>query len=460
MVAFASLKDYGPTFQVKVISSLLKNKAFLLNVRDITDESHFEHPGNKWILTETLKYFDKFHTTPTLDSLKIEVKKIDNDILQTAVKEQLKLIYTTQYDDQEYVEEEFANFCKNQLLKNALLDSVDLLKSGHYDDIRILIDNALKSGLDKNIGHEYVKDLESRYRESSRNVVPTPWSLLNTLLQGGLGSGDYGLIYGGPGGGKSWDLVALGGFAGLQGYKVIHYTLELGEDYVGRRYDAYFTGINVSEIHQHQDKVKEMIGTLDDNIIIKEYPAKGASLTTIKSHIQKTMDLGFKPDLILIDYVDLLKPSSRRKDRKEEIDDLHYGTKGLAKELGLPIWSVSQVNRAGARDEVVEGDKSAGSYEKQAIVDFGMSQSRLKNDKVNGTGRWHIQKNRYGPDGMTYNVNIDTSCGHIEVLGEYDDTEDYKNTQSNSRPSFGGISEGEKNNLKNMFQNFTLENNG
>ena len=75
MVAFSSLKDYGPTFQVKVISSLLKNKAFLLNVRDITNESHFEHPGNKWILTETLKYFDKFHTTPSLDSLKIEVKK-------------------------------------------------------------------------------------------------------------------------------------------------------------------------------------------------------------------------------------------------------------------------------------------------------------------------------------------------------------------------------------------------
>ena len=64
MVAFASLKDYGPTFQVKVISSLLKNKTFLLNVRDITDEAHFEHPGIKWILTETLKYFDKFHTTP------------------------------------------------------------------------------------------------------------------------------------------------------------------------------------------------------------------------------------------------------------------------------------------------------------------------------------------------------------------------------------------------------------
>jgi hypothetical protein len=458
MVAFASLKDYGPTFQVKVISSLLKNKAFLLNVRDITDESHFEHPGTKWILSETLKYFDKFHACPTLDTLRIEIKKMDNDILQTAVKEQLKMIYTTQYDDQEYVEEEFANFCKNQLLKNALIDSVDLLKSGHYDDIRILIDNALKAGLDKNIGHEYVKDIESRYRESSRKVVPTPWALLNTLLQGGLGGGDYGLIYGGPGGGKSWDLVALGAFAGSLGYKVIHYTLELGEDYVGKRYDAYYTGINVADVKDFQDKVKEAIQDFGDNIIIKEFPAKGASLTTIKSHIQKTADLGFKADLILIDYVDLLRPPSRRKERKEEIDDLHYGTKGLAKELNLPIWSVSQVNRAGAKDEVVEGDKSAGSYEKQAIVDFGMSQSRLRKDKTSGTGRWHIQKNRYGPDGMTYNVNIDTGNGHIEVLDEYDDTEEYKSSSPSTPTTYGGITSNEKGNLKNIFQNFKLEN--
>lgn len=459
MVAFSKLEDYGSSFQIKIINSLLKNKVFLLNVRDILDEAYFSHPGHKWIIDETLKYFDKYHTTPTLDTLKIEVKKIDNDVLQTAVKEQLKLVYTTQYDDQEYVEEEFANFCKNQLLKNALIDSVDLLKSGHYDDIRILIDNALKAGADKNLGHEYVKDLESRYRESSRKVVPTPWDILNTLLQGGLGGGDYGLIYGGPGGGKSWDLVALGAFAGKLGYKVIHYTLELGEDYVGKRYDAYYTGISVSDIHNYQDKLKEMIGEFEHNIIIKEYPAKGASLTTIKSHYQKTADLGFKADLILIDYVDLLKPPSRRKDRKEEIDDLHYGTKGLAKELDLPIWSVSQVNRAGAKDEIVEGDKSAGSYEKQAIVDFGMSQSRLKTDKVNGTGRWHIQKNRYGPDGMTYNVNIDTSCGHIEVLDEYDDTEEYKNQQSSPKSTFGGISDSEKGNLKNLFENFSLENN-
>lgn len=454
MVAFASLKDYGPTFQIKVISSLLKNKNFLLNVRDITDESHFEHPGIKWILTETLKYFDKFHTTPTLDSLKIEVKKIDNDILQTAVKEQLKLIYTTQYDDQEYVEEEFSNFCKNQLLKNALLESVDLLKHGHYDDIRLMIDNALKIGADKNLGHEYVKDIEDRYREESRKVVPTPWVSINDLLQGGLGNGDFGLIFGGPGGGKSWALVALGAFAASLGYKVIHYTLELGEAYVGKRYDAFYTNISVSEVHLHKDKVIEVLKDIGDNVIIKEYSPKIASLATIKAHIQKTKDLGFEPDLILIDYVDLLKaPSKKSRDKKEEIDDLYYGTKGLAKELQLPIWSVSQVNRAGAKDEVVEGDKAAGSYDKMMVIDFGMSQSRLRKDKTEGTGRFHIMKNRYGMDGMTYFAQIDTSTGHIVI----DDKEVF-NQEYSQQPQApqGLLTNTELNNVRNLFQNFNL----
>ena len=448
------LEEYGPTFQVKVISSLLKNKAFLLNVRDITNESHFEHPGIKWILTETLKYFDKFHTTPTLDTLKIEVKKIDNDILQTAVKEQLKSIYTTQFDDQEYVEEEFSNFCKNQLLKNALLDSVDLLKHGHYDDIRLLIDNALKAGSDKNLGHEYIKDIEDRYRAESRKIVPTPWPVINDLLQGGLGNGDFGLIFGGPGGGKSWALVALGAFAASLGYKVIHYTLELSESYVGKRYDAFYTNISVSEVSFNKDKVINALKDMEDNVIIKEYSPKIASLTTIQSHIQKTKDLGFKPDLILIDYVDLLKaPSKKSRDRKEEIDDLYYGTKSLAKELQLPIWSVSQVNRAGAKDEVVEGDKAAGSYDKMMVIDFGMSQSRLRKDKTEGTGRFHIMKNRYGMDGMTYFAQIDTSTGHILI----DDKEVFESEpqQSSSRPQ-GLLTNNEMDTARNLFKNFNL----
>jgi replicative DNA helicase len=419
-----SLSTYGTAFQVKVLSSLLTHKEFLQNINDVLSEQYFDNQAHKWIIGEILNYYEQYHTTPTMEVLKVEMKKVENEVLQLSIKEQLREAYQASSEDLEYVENEFSSFCKNQQLKKALLSSVDLLNSGDFESIRGLIDNALKAGAEKNIGHEYIKDTEARYREEARTVVATPWGKFNDLMQGGLGNGDFGLIFGNPGGGKSWTLVALGGYAVKMGYNVVHYTLELGEDYVGRRYDAFFTGKPVDTLHKNKDKVEEIVKELPGQLIIKEYAPGQATVNTIRGHIQKCSDLEFVPDLVIIDYVDLLSSKKRVQDRKGEIDDIYVSTKGLAKELQLPIWSVSQVNRAGAKDDVIEGDKAAGSYDKIMITDIAISLSRKKEDKVNGTGRFHIMKNRYGMDGMTFSVVADTSTGHFEVTDHHFDSSD------------------------------------
>ena len=414
-----SINQYGHDFQIKVLSSLLTHKEFLVNIHDIISEEYFENQAQKWAIKEVLNYYDKYHTTPSLDILKVELQKVDNEVLQISIKEQLKQAFVTSDDDLEYVQEEFTNFCKNQQLKKALMSSVDLLKAGDFDGIRFIVDNALKAGQDKNIGHEYAKDIESRYRENSREIVPTPWPRINDLLQGGLGNGDFGLIFGNPGGGKSWSLVSLGGHAVKMGYTVLHYTLELGEDYVGKRYDAFFTKIPVNKVDAHKDQVAELIPQLPGKLIIKEYPTGKATVSTIESHIAKATSMGSKPDLVIIDYVDLLSSRKTNRERKDEIDDIYTSTKGLARQLDIPIWSVSQVNRAGANDNVIQGDKAAGSYDKIMITDFCMSLSRKKEDKVNNTGRFHLMKNRYGMDGLTFGIEADTSTGHFVVKDEY-----------------------------------------
>ena len=351
-----SINQYGHDFQIKVLSSLLTHKEFLTNIHDIISEEYFENQAQKWAIKEVLNYYDKYHTTPSLDILKVELQKVDNEVLQISIKEQLKQAFVSSDDDLEYVQEEFTNFCKNQQLKKALMSSVDLLKAGDFDGIRFIVDNALKAGQDKNIGHEYVKDIEERYRENSRETVPTPWDKINNLLQGGLGNGDFGLIFGNPGGGKSWSLVALGGHAVRLGYNVLHYTLELGEEYVGKRYDAFFTKIPVNKIDSQREKVEEIIPQLPGKLIIKEYPTGRASVSTIESHIAKSTSMGVKPDLVIIDYVDLLSSRKTNRERKDEIDDIYTSTKGLARQLNIPIWSVSQVNRAGANDNVIQGE--------------------------------------------------------------------------------------------------------
>lgn len=416
MAVLNQLNQYGVGFQVKVLSSLLKHKEFLQNIHDILEEEYFDNPAHKWIVEEILKYHYKYHTTPTKEALSVEAKKVDNEVLKESIKSQLLEAYKASNEDQEYVEQEFANFCKNQQLKKALLSSVDLLEKGQYDDIRYLIDSALKAGMDKNIGHEYEKDTESRYRAEDRNPIPTPWPHVNELLQGGLGAGDVGIIFGNPGGGKSWMLTALGAMPVSLGYTVAHYTLELSEGYMGRRYDATFTGVRVQDLGLHRQEVNDMINKLQGKLVIKEFSMGKASISSIEAHIQKLTDLGHRPDLVIIDYVDLLKSKRKSIDRKDEIDDIYISTKALARELKLPIWTVSQVNRAGAKDDVIEGDKAAGSYNKIMIADFAMSLSRKRLDKVNGTGRCHVMKNRYGGDGMTYPVKINTENGNIEIL--------------------------------------------
>jgi hypothetical protein len=449
-MTLVNLNQYGPHFQIKVLSSLLTHKDFLVNIHDVLSDEYFDNQAHKWVIDEILKYYDKYHTTPSMEVLKVELKKCTNEILRVSIREQLKLAYEASDDDLEYVQEEFSYFCKNQQLKKALLGSVDLLNAGDYDSIRSLIDNALKAGQDKNIGHEYNKDVESRYREDMRVTIETPWERINDLLQGGLGGGDFGLIFGNPGGGKSWSLVALGGYAVRMGYNVLHYTLELGEAYVGRRYDAFFSKIPVDTVIQNKEKIEEIIPELPGQLIIKEFPTGRATISTIEAHIQKVTSLGVTPDMIIIDYVDLLSTKKRTVDRKGEIDDIYTSTKGLARELNIPIWSVSQVNRAGAKDDIVEGDKAAGSYDKIMITDVCISLSRKRKDKVNGTGRFHIMKNRYGIDGLTFGVKADTSTGHFEVH-DYNPEDEELETPNARVNSYDDFDQFDKQSLKNKF---------
>ena len=417
-----SLQQYGKGFQLKVLGSLLTDKSFLLTVRDVLHDHYFDADSHKWIINEIKEYFDKYHTNITMDVLKVQLKKLDNEVLVVALKEELRNSYEASQDDLDFIQEEFLGFCKNQEMKNAILSSADLLKEGDFDGIRNMVEKAMKAGMDKNIGHEYNKDVETRYRTDYRPTVPSPWPILNDGIQGGFGPGDLAIVFGNPGGGKSWTMVAIAAHAVKMGFKVNYYTLELGEDYVGKRFDCYFTGHSIDEVNNYRKDVQKTVDGLKGALIVKEYPPKGATVNSIKSHVQKCADMDHKPDMIIIDYVDYLRAPSKGKfsERKDEIDDVFIATKGLAKELKIPILTPSQVNRMGAKDSVIEGDKAAGSYDKMMVADICLSLSRQKEDKVLGTGRVHVMKNRYGQDGMTYNVKMDTNNGHITFEGKSD----------------------------------------
>ena len=83
-------EEYGKDFQIKVISALLTHKEFLINIYDIINDEDFTNQAHRWIVKEILKYYNKYHTTPSLEILKVEVKKVENEVLGLSIKEQLR----------------------------------------------------------------------------------------------------------------------------------------------------------------------------------------------------------------------------------------------------------------------------------------------------------------------------------------------------------------------------------
>ena len=432
MTTLGKLNQYGPVFQVKVLGALLTQRQFLINVIDSVDSEYFESSAHKWVVEYIQKYFGEYHTTPTVETLSIEVKKIENEVLRISITEALREAYKmSDNSDLEWVEDEFSTFCRNQQVKKAILNSVSLLEMNDFDSILQLISKAVNAGEDKTVGLDYNIDIEARYREDDRNCIPFPWPVFNEITQGGYGKGDLVLVFGNPGGGKSWAITAMGAYAAALGYNVVHYSLELGEGYVGKRYDAIFSGIEVDKLHLHRKEVDEVVGKVKGKVIIKEYPPKRASFDTIEAHLQQLEHQNeFKPDLIIIDYLDYMRTKGR-KERKEEIDDVYVAAKAFAKEKGIPIVSPSQANRGAAKSDIIEGDNAAGSYEKIMIGDIILSLARKRKDKIEGTGNWHIMKNRYGADGMTFRSRINTSNGYIDIDSNPVDDEDIETSSSN-----------------------------
>ena len=414
------LNKFGYAFQMKVLISLMTDNDFTQRVSDVLSPSYFDSEAKQWIVETIFKHFTEYKVPPNLETFKIKLdqEKIDGVLKQTIVDALRDANKHVGSPDLEYVKDETVEFCKNQCIKKAVIESVDLLEQGAYDKIKLIIDNAMKAGADKNVGHEYKEMIDARYLSSVREVRATPWPVINDLVEGGFGKGELIVFVSTAGTGKSWSLINIGAHAVKNGLRVAHYTLELNDAYVGLRYDAVITGISNQNLKYNIDDIKEKISKLSGDLTIKYYPTKTASVLTIKSHIDKLILQNKKPDIVIVDYADLLRNVTAKKEVRHDLENIYEDLRGMAGEYQIPCFTASQAGRGALDDDVIEAGRISESYAKIMIADFVLSLQRKVTDKLAGTGRWHVIKNRFGPDGLTFPSKLNMSNGQINIYEE------------------------------------------
>ena len=120
--------------------------------------------------------------------------------------------------------------------------------------------------------------------------------------------------------------------------------------------------------------------------------------------------------MVILDYADLLRDTGKHtREIRHALGNIYEELRGIAGELEIPVWTASQANRSSLDEDVIEAQKISESYAKIMTADFVMSLSRHVSDKISNTGRFHVIKNRFGPDGLTFPAKVNTNTGQMQI---------------------------------------------
>jgi len=422
----ALFKHYGRPFQEKIFQGLISDHEWASQISEVMRPNFFDLKYLAYLTDKYFKYYDKYKAFPTMQ-LMISIIKEDlgepsNAVLKEQIIEYLGRIRSSpNIGDIAYVKDKSLDFCRKQALREALEKSVELISTDKYDTVVDVMRKAVSVGIPTSVGHDFFEDADARFVKVNRQACPTGLDKLDEkkILNGGLGKGELGVIVAPTGVGKSHTLVQFGAHALKVGKNVVHYTLELAETAVGIRYDSCLTQIESNEIQDSKETVLNAYKEMElGRLIIKEYPTGTATVNTIRGHLEKLQLRGFTPNVVIIDYADIMRSSREYDALRLELKLIYEELRALAKERGVPIWTASQSNRGAADSDVVGLDNMSESYGKAQVADVVLSISRKAYEKATGAGRLYIAKNRAGKDGILFPIHIDTARSTIKILDE------------------------------------------
>lgn len=427
-----TFQKYGNSFQDKLVTLMLREAAFCDQMREVLDLSLLTKVSHKLLLQLIYEYKDVYRIYPAYDTMttliSTQLDTQDDNIKREIVSFYSKVIKHETIHDEEYVKSEALQFCKTLKLEEAIIEAAKMVKGGSkFEDLMKIISEAGRLGSDNNFGYNYKDDFEDRFKYIQRNYISTGWPRLDNITRGGLGKKELSVVVASSGSGKSMVLVHLGAAALREGKNVVYYTLELAETSIASRFDACLTGYKMDDMLEHKDKIYNKIKDVQGSLIIKEYPTKTASIMTLRNHLDRLKASGFKTDLVLVDYADLLSTKSSTGQKWSDLEGLYEDLRATAQLYDVSIVTASQTNRTALNQEVVTLESISDAFSKCFVADLIITLSRTPEDKQKNSGRFFIAKNRNGTDGVVFPIEMDTSNVQITILDtELESVEDIR----------------------------------
>ena len=399
-----------------ILKNLIYNEDYARKVIPFISPDYFSDTVEKNVFLEVSSFINEYKNMPTHEALVINFKNKTN-LTEEQVRSAIGLLKEIDDSKNEPTEtqwliEKTEKFCQDKAIYNAIMESVSILddKSGKKakGEIPKLLADALGVSFDRNVGHDYLNDTDSRFEFYHRKEKRIPFDLdfFNKITKGGLPQKTLNVALAGTGVGKSLFMCHLAASCISQGHNVLYITMEMAEERIAERIDANLLNIPMDQLHViPKDDYERKFGVLKNKtqgkLIIKEYPTASAHAGHFRALLNELhLKKNFVPEIIMIDYLNICC-SSRMKvgnsvNSYTYIKAIAEELRGLAVEFSVPIVTATQTTRSGYSNSDVGLEDTSESFGLPATADFMFA--LISTEELQQLNQIMVKqlKNRYG----------------------------------------------------------------
>jgi len=355
--------------ELLILKNLIYNDEYIRKILPYLKSDYFQDYSQKIVFEEIQDFFSSYNKLPTKEALEIEIEN-RSDLTENSFKECLSVISCLDYEpvDFQWLSQVTEKWCKDRAIYLALMESIQIADGGDTkktrDAIPSILEEALSISFDTHIGHDYIEDAEERYEyyHKKESKIAFDIDYLNRITDGGLSAKTLNLFVAPPGVGKSLFMCHFSASTLIQGKNVLYITLEMAEEKIAERIDANLLDVQVQDIkglskEQFFSKTSQLSKKTRGKLIIKEYPPGTSSSNHFKVLLKELeMKKNFKPDVIVIDYLNLCASSRYKTSTSNSytyVKSVSEELRGLGVENNIPILSSVQFNRCLGLDTIV-----------------------------------------------------------------------------------------------------------
>ncbi len=346
-----------------LIKACMVDRSFVSTLSAVFLPEYLDDPVRRSIYTFISEHYRQYSNIPekslviaNCDSANEELEEIDSIDLDVARNHQ-------------YIFDQTNIYLKEHALKKAILESVDIIsKKGELGNVRSIVDTALSKDLKIDLGLDYFTNISERLRRMFNpqvERVPSYYPLLDEYISGGFPPYTLSIFAAAVHGFKSAFMANLTSRQVQRGYNIALASMEMSEDMFAQRFDALFTNKDINRIYVSQDLKTNLLRTLKElkenpntgKLFIKQFPTGATSVLDIRAWLRELQIRGILFHILYVDYINLMKPSYLTKgELYGDVKRISEELRALSFEFGIPVVSVTQLNREGMRVSLSELD--------------------------------------------------------------------------------------------------------